>query len=67
MRRPHLRPYALIAHRRMEDVENYGDAIRFRENLLAEAGDQTRLEECERFCVELEDELQSYLVASHGA
>jgi hypothetical protein len=65
MRRPHLRSYALIAHRRIEDVETYGDAIRFREKLLAEAGDKTRLEECERFCTELEDELQYYFVASH--
>ena len=66
MRRPHLRPYALIAHRRIEDVENYGDAVRFREKLLAEAGDKTLLDECERTCVELEDDLQSYFAASHA-
>ncbi|MDP9813361.1 hypothetical protein J2W42_006234 [Rhizobium tibeticum] len=64
MRRPHLRPYAHIAHRWTEDIENYGDAVRFREKLRAEDGDKMLLEECERLCIELEDEVQSYFAAS---
>ncbi|MCS0459778.1 hypothetical protein WGT02_35505 (plasmid) [Rhizobium sp. T1470] len=64
MRRPHLRPYAHIAHRWTEDIENYGDAVRFREKLRAGDGDKMLLEECERLCIELEDEVQSNFATS---
>jgi hypothetical protein len=64
MRRPHLRPYAYIAHRWAEDIEHYGDAVRCREKLRDEGGDKMLLEESERRCIQLEDEVQSYFDAS---
>ncbi|MDP9809181.1 hypothetical protein J2W42_002029 [Rhizobium tibeticum] len=44
MRCPHLRPYAYIAHWWTEDIENYGDAVRFRDKLCAEGGNKMLLE-----------------------
>ncbi|MDP9809338.1 hypothetical protein J2W42_002186 [Rhizobium tibeticum] len=64
MRRPHLRPYAHIAHWWIEDIEDYGDAVRFRDKLRAEGGDETLLEEYEQICIQLEEEVQSCFGAS---
>jgi GrpB-like predicted nucleotidyltransferase (UPF0157 family) len=65
MRRPHLRPYAHMAHWWTEDIENYGDAVRFRDKLRAEGGDKMLLEEYERLCIQLEEEVQSYFDPPH--
>ncbi|CDM62429.1 MULTISPECIES: hypothetical protein [Rhizobium] len=48
VRCPHLRAYAHIAHWWTEDIENYGDAVRFRDKQRAEGGDRMLLEEYER-------------------
>jgi hypothetical protein len=64
MRRPHLRPYADIAHWWTEEIENYGDAVRFRDKLRAKGGNRMLLEEYEQICIELEEEVQSCFGAS---
>jgi hypothetical protein len=64
MRHPHLRLYAPSAHWWIEEIENYGDAVRCRDKLRAEGGNKMLLEEYERLCIELEEELQSHLGAS---
>ncbi|CDM58169.1 hypothetical protein LPU83_2515 [Rhizobium favelukesii] len=56
-------PYAYIAYWWTEDIENYGDAVRFRAKLRAEGGNKILLEEYEQICVQLEEELQSYFDA----
>ncbi|SEI14312.1 hypothetical protein SAMN05216228_102738 [Rhizobium tibeticum] len=50
------------AHWWMEDIENYGDAVRFRDKLRAEGGNKMLLEEYERRCLELEIEVQSHFL-----
>ncbi|SEH51268.1 hypothetical protein SAMN05216228_10023 [Rhizobium tibeticum] len=64
LRCPHLRPYAHIAHWWTEDIEEYGDAVRFRDRLRAEGDNKALLEEYEQICIELEEEMQSYFGAS---
>jgi hypothetical protein len=59
MRRPHLRPYAHMARWWIEDIEDYGDAVRIRDKLRAEGGDEMLLEEYEQICIVLEEEVQS--------
>ncbi|SEI11418.1 hypothetical protein SAMN05216228_101376 [Rhizobium tibeticum] len=63
MRHPHLRVYAHTAHWWIEDIENYGDAVRFRE-LRAEGGNKRLLEEYEQICIQLEEEVLSYFGTS---
>ncbi|MDP9811299.1 hypothetical protein J2W42_004162 [Rhizobium tibeticum] len=53
-----------MAHWWIEDIENYGDAVRFRDKLRAEGGEEMLLEEYERTCIELEEEVQSCFGAS---
>ena len=65
VRHPHLRPYAHSAHWWIEDIENYGDAVRFRDQLRAEGSNKALLEEYERPCIELEEEVQSYFDPPH--
>ncbi|MDP9813009.1 hypothetical protein J2W42_005880 [Rhizobium tibeticum] len=64
MRHPRLRPYAPSAHWWIEDIENYGDAVRFRDKLRAEGGNKVLLKEYEQRCLELEEEVLSYFGAS---
>ncbi|CDM62977.1 MULTISPECIES: hypothetical protein [Rhizobium] len=64
MRHPHLRPYAHSAHWWIEDIENYADAVRFRDKLRAEGDNKMLLEEYEQICIELEEEVLSYFGAS---
>jgi hypothetical protein len=65
MRHPHLRPYAPSAHWWIEDIENYGDAIRLRDKLRAEGDDKMLLAEYERRCRELEKKVLSHFFAGH--
>ncbi|SEH87418.1 hypothetical protein SAMN05216228_1010182 [Rhizobium tibeticum] len=65
IRCPDLRPYAHMAHSWPEDIENYGDAVRFRDKLRAEGGDKVLLEEYERLCIQLEEEVRSHFFAGH--
>jgi GrpB-like predicted nucleotidyltransferase (UPF0157 family) len=54
-----------MAHWWTEDIENYGDAVRFRDTLRAEGGDKMLLEEYERLCIQLEEEVQSFFDPPH--
>ncbi|WP_028748185.1 hypothetical protein [Rhizobium mesoamericanum] len=64
VRCPDLRRYAHIAHWWTEEIENYGDAVRFRDKLRDEDGDRLLLDEYEQLCTELEAELHSHFGAS---
>ncbi|WP_431323216.1 hypothetical protein [Rhizobium sp. YTU87027] len=65
MRHPNLRPYAPSAHWWIDEIADYGDAVRFRDKLRAAGGNKVLLEEYERRCRELEIEMQSYFFAGN--
>jgi len=65
VRRPKLRACANKARWWGDIVEEYGEAVRCRDRLRADGdSDGEILEDYERMCSELEDELESYLSAN---